>query len=150
MSRPGNRSERKEKDMGSENSSGQQKKGGGIAKWLIGGCLVLILVGGGCFAGCYFLVQGKGAESRKQAVTKLQKHTEVVEKLGEPLSFGSVTSIKYNSGILSIAFPVTGPKGTGTVTVISAGAQISSITVKIKATEELIVIVGAGGDKGKK
>ncbi len=133
--------------MSPEGGPEQQKKGGSGLKWLAIGCVVVLLVGGGCVVGGYLLLRGLGSELYKDSVTKLQKHTVVIEKLGEPLEFGSLTSanIKNNEG--SVTFPVKGPKGEGTVTVTGTKTggkwKIDGIVVTITKTGEVIKVSGA-------
>ncbi len=133
--------------MSPEGGHEQQKKKGGAVKWLAIGCVVVLLVGGGCVVGGYLLLRGLGSELYKDSVTKLQKHTVVIEKLGEPLEFGSVTSFNMKNNKGSATFPVKGPKGEGEVTVTGTKTdgkwKIDSIVVTVTKTGEVINISGA-------
>jgi hypothetical protein len=135
--------------MSPEMAGGPEKKGGGAAKWIIGGCLILVLVGGGCFVGCFFLAQGMvtGNPAYKAALDKLQKHSEVTEKLGSPIKpgFGGSAKVNVTAGTASATFPIKGPKGSGTVAVTASKTgntwTITSLTVTLDTTKEVITIV---------
>lgn len=132
--------------MSPEGGPEQQQKKGGVLKWLAIGCVVLLLVGGGCVVGGYLLLRGLGSELYKDSVGKLQKHTVVVEKLGEPLKFGTLSNVNINNDKGSVTFPVTGPKGAGTVTVTGTKTdgewKIDNIIVTITKTGEVINVSG--------
>jgi hypothetical protein len=127
--------------------SAPQKKGG-AGKWLMAGCLVAALLLVACAVGLFIIAKGLGVGFYRDALTAMQKQTVVVEKLGEPLEYGSITSM---------TFPVTGPKGKGMVTVTGSKVgdewKIESLTVTVEATKEVITVIGPeipGTNKGKR
>ena len=100
-----------------------QKSGGG-KKWLAfgcGGCLVLIILGAlGMGAVMYFgLGALKSTDVYKTALQNAQNSPEVQAALGTPIEAGFMLagSMKNENGQGSadINFPISGPKGEGTV-----------------------------------
>jgi len=139
--------------MSPEQSGGPKKQGSGALKWLAAGCLIALLCVGGCAVGVYYVFSGLGAELYAGALTKLQKHTVVVEKLGDPLKYGGIKKVNINNNKGTIQFPVSGPKGKGMVSVTgtktAAGWQIDTLTVTIDGSGEVISIIETGKPRKK-
>jgi hypothetical protein len=132
-----------------------QKSGGG-KKWLAfgcGGCLVLIILGAlGMGAVMYFgLGALKSTDVYKTALQRAQDSPEVQAALGTPIEAGFMLggSMKNENGHGSadINFPISGPKGEGTVfataTMDPGGAwQYSKLQVHVKNGGQVIDLGG--------
>jgi len=118
-------------------SGGAPQKKSGASRWLTAGCLVMALLLVVCVVGFIIVAKGLGVGFYRDAITAMQKQTVVVDKLGEPLQYGSISSM---------TFPVTGPKGSGVVTVIGSKIdnewRIESLTVTVDKTKEVITVIG--------
>jgi hypothetical protein len=132
------------------------KSGGGVLKWLAIGCLLVLLVGGGCAVGGIMLLKGAmtGSEAYKMALDKAGKHAVVIEKIGTDLELNSLipkgnVSMQNDSGSANLQIPVKGSKGTGVISVnatMTGGKwNIDSLTVVVDGTGESIVIIGGEG-----
>jgi hypothetical protein len=133
-----------------------QKSGGG-KKWLAfgcGGCLVLIILGAlGMGAVMYFgLGALKSTDVYKTALQRAQDSPEVQAALGTPIEAGFMLggSMKNENGHGSadFNFPISGPKGEGTVfataTMEPGGSwQYSKLQVHVKNGGQVIDLGGA-------
>lgn len=119
-------------------------------KWALpaGGCLTIIIVGiimlvGGVFA---FANKVKTATGTDQALIIAQQNPVLIEILGEPIEsdgFGSFNiSIKNEERTSNSTLPIKGPKGTGTIHIISKGQDENRtyevFNVTIDGSEEVV------------
>lgn len=91
-------------------------------KWVVPvGCLVPILLVGGCFASIFWVATTamKSSDVYKDALLKAQENPEVVEALGTPITAGFFTGGNINtngpSGEAAFSIPLSGPKGKGKI-----------------------------------
>lgn len=91
-------------------------------KWLIPTVLILFLmIVGGFVAAVFYGVTHmmRGAEPYQVAVERAMKNPDIQAKLGTPMKVGWFTSGSVNlnnsSGSASLAIPLSGPKGSGTI-----------------------------------
>ncbi len=91
-------------------------------KWVVPvGCLVPLLVVGGCVASIFFVATTamKSSDVYKDALVKAQSNPAVVEALGSPITTGFFTGGSINSsgpsGDAAFSIPLSGPKGKGTI-----------------------------------
>ena len=124
-----------------------EKSGWGVGKCIgcgCGGCLLAVValvafvsaVGGLAFFGM------KKAEPYQEALRRAQENPAVIAVLGEPVEEGFLMSgsisVDGSSGEADLAFPISGPQGSGTVYVIGekrAGLwEYSTMEVEIDTT----------------
>jgi hypothetical protein len=90
-------------------------------KWVVLGCVGLIVVGLCAAAGIVALVMGslKQSDAYKEALDKVRGDGAAVEALGEPIEPGFFLSGTVNvsgpSGDAVLSIPLQGPKGKGTL-----------------------------------
>lgn len=86
-----------------------------------GGCLSLIILGGLCLAGFFWMVMGaiKSTDVYSEAYRKAQNSPQVQEVLGTPVEAGWMFqgSVNYENGAGTADFnvPLTGSKGAGSL-----------------------------------
>lgn len=123
----------------------QEEKKGGAGRTLAVGCLVVVALLSVAALVIVLWLKGTWVRTTQEALQKTQAHSEVVEKLGEPLSIGTKAApgqAKYN-----VEFPIHGPKGEGTVHLELTGEwEVKKVSVTIKETDERIDIVGTAED----
>lgn len=102
----------------------QQQKGclGRNWKWMLpAGCLGLILAGVLLVGGIVFVAMSaiKSSEVYEGALKVVQTHPAAVERLGEPIKDGWFVTgnikVDVGGGHANFEFPVSGPKGSGTL-----------------------------------
>ena len=138
--------------MGSEaeRHKEEQKKKGGAGKLLTLGCLLVVMFLAALVVVVILWVKGVGVEATKaalettkSALEKTETHSQVVEKLGKPISMGGAVGSQ-----MKISFPVSGPKGEGTVFVEASKPggiwKIDKLDVLIKSSNEKINIIPGG------
>ena len=91
-------------------------------KWFVPtGCLALLLLSAAGGAGLLFLVFGliKSSDAYQISLREIRRSPAVVERLGEPVQEGwyvtGNVNVSNDSGTADVAYPVSGPKGSGTV-----------------------------------
>jgi hypothetical protein len=91
-------------------------------KWLVPLLIVSFLLALAAFAfGIYFLIMSvfKSSDVYQEAMQRVQSQTELLARLGEPVETGWWMSGQINvsgpSGQASLAIPLKGPKGKGTL-----------------------------------
>ncbi len=118
-------------------------------KWFVPvGCLSVLALLAGFVAVVGSIVIGamRSSDAYEHAVAEARKSAEVAEALGRPLREGLFVSgsidVKGPSGTASLAIPLSGPKGKGTVYVEatkSAGEwKYSTLLVRVDGSEERI------------
>ncbi len=118
-------------------------------KWFVpAGCLTLLGLGLAFMAGtAYFIfAMMKSAEVYQDALRRAQSSPAVLQALGEPLEDGLYVAgnIQVNgpTGSADLSFPVSGPRGRGTVYVRGAKSMgrwtLDELVVEVKASGERI------------
>jgi cytochrome oxidase complex assembly protein 1 len=131
-----------------------QKKGwwGRNWKWVVPvGCLGLLVLFVAFAAAIVFLVFGimKSSDAYKDAVAQAKTHQVVQEHLGEPLEEGLFVTGNINvsgsSGQASLAIPISGPKGKGTLYVEATKSvgqwRFATLMVEVRETGERIDVL---------
>jgi hypothetical protein len=91
--------------------------------WLSVGCLGLILLMVVGISVIFFFVMSaiKSSDPYRTALSRVQANPQAIQLLGEPIKSGLMVSgnisVQNDTGTVGLNFPVTGPKGAGTVTV---------------------------------
>ena len=116
-------------------------------KWVIVvGCLLPILLLGGCIAGLVFIVFKaiQSSDVYTEAVSRAQTHTEVRARLGEPITpkcyvTGNIDA-SHDGGEANFTIPIAGPKGEGTIRVIGtkSGGEWTYQTMSVRIDNETI------------
>lgn len=109
-------------------------------KWLALGCLVLVLLLGGCVAGCGALLFSliKNVEPYQHGVELAQRDPRVTAALGTPVEPGFFPMGKVetgpDSGSAELAIPLSGPQGEGTLIVVAtkSGSEWSYRTLRLE------------------
>ena len=98
-----------------------ESKGKPWVKWVVLGCVGLIVVGLCVAAGIFALVMGslKQSDAYKDALTAVRSNPAAVEALGEPIEPGFFLSGSVNvtgpAGDAELSIPLHGPRGKGTL-----------------------------------
>jgi hypothetical protein len=133
-----------------------QKSGGGAGKWVLfgcGGCLALIALAALAGVGIFMFIFGalKSSDVYQLSLKRAQETPQVQAALGTPIEPGFMMSgsvdVGTSGGTADFNFPVSGPKGAGTVTAKAtkpAGGDwiYSILQVKIDASGEVIDLLG--------
>jgi hypothetical protein len=106
---------------------GQQAppKSSGCLKWLAIGCSVILVIGIACVAVLVFVVFGaiKATDAYKNARDRAVSDPRVIAALGSPVEPGFWVSgsanVDNDGGHADIKFPISGPKGKGTVEAVA-------------------------------
>lgn len=128
-------------------------------KWLVPvGCLSLVVLAAAfaAFVGAIAFGAIRSTEPWAHAVARAKASPGVVEALGTPVEPGFFVSGKVDvtgpSGTASLAIPVSGPKGKGTIYVEAtkaAGAwTYGTLLVRVKGSDAVIDLRGDGDDPG--
>jgi hypothetical protein len=128
-------------------------------KWFVPvGCLsVLVLLAGFvAIVGSIVIGAMRSSDAYKHAVAEARKSPEVVEALGTPLREGLFASgsidVKGPYGTASLAIPLSGPKGEGTVYVEAAKSagewKYSTLLVEVKENGRRIDLLKRDAERG--
>lgn len=122
-------------------------------KWIVLGCVGLIVVGLSVAAGVVALVMGslKQSDAYKEALDKVRADAAAVEALGEPIEPGFFLSGTVNvsgpSGDANLSIPLHGPRGKGTL-YLEATKQAGRW--KYSLLELAVAGGGGGGGEGQR
>ncbi len=124
-------------------------------KWILllggGGCLLGLLVCGGCFGAVFFGVFGaiKGSEPYTRSLNAVQGSPELQAAIGTPIEPGMMVSgnisVSGDSGEADLSYSVSGPKGSANVNVVgtkTAGVWDYSVMKATLADGTMIDFLG--------
>lgn len=115
----------------------QQKSG--CLKWFLIGCSVLFVLGAAFLAVLVFVVFGaiKSTDAYKGARDKATHDPRVIAALGSPVEAGFWVSgsanVDTNGGHADFKFPISGPKGKGTVEAVATREPDKWVYTKLMA-----------------
>ena len=116
-------------------------------KWVVAvGCLLPLLLLGGCVAGLVLIVfkAVRSSDVYTEAVSRAQNNPAVREKLGEPITpkwwLGGNVNVKNDEGEADITIPIAGPKDEGRIRAIGtkSGGRWTYQTLEVQIGSETI------------
>ena len=114
-------------------------------KWIIpSGCLLVVLVCGGCLIAPFYGVYSAltGSEFYEQALQEMNDSQELTDLLGSPIEhspgwkFQGNINVNNDAGNADMTFPVKGPQGAGSASVVAQRAQgtwtIQTLSIEVE------------------
>jgi hypothetical protein len=122
------------------------------------GCLAVLILCGGGFAGLLAVVSGaiKSSGAYQGAMTQARASAAVTAALGTPIEEGFMPTgnvqVQNDSGNANLIISISGPKGAGTVHAVAtkSGGQwsYSTLTVEVEGGESLDLLSAQQPDSG--